>query len=96
MQRPHTHLGQVRVYECVALTQLRPSLQACSALPDDNGLKGLGVYKDYFGISTLSSYVGSCGLPASTLKLNPPALTTCEGAAYKFSSLERYCAPVCM
>jgi hypothetical protein len=26
MQRPYTHLGQVRVYECVALTQLARSL----------------------------------------------------------------------
>ena len=26
MQRAYTHLGQVRVYECMALTQLGPSL----------------------------------------------------------------------
>jgi hypothetical protein len=41
----------------VALTQLRPSLQACAALPDDNPLKGLGGYKDAFGILRLRGTV---------------------------------------
>ena len=71
-------------------------LQACAALPDGNELKGNSGLKDYFGVLLLGSYVGECGLPASTLKLTPPALTTCEGAAYKYSSLGRYRAPVCM
>ena len=37
-----------------------------------------------------------CGLLASTVKLTPPNLTTCEGARYNESSIQRCCEPVCM
>ena len=98
MQRPKIHLGQVLVYVRLCGTDgscARP-LQACAALPDGNELKEYAAYKDYVGIRPLADLTKECGLPASTVTLTPPALTTCEGAAYKFSSLDRYCAPVCV
>jgi hypothetical protein len=37
-----------------------------------------------------------CGLPVDIVKLSLPALTTCEGALYNYSSIQRCCSPVCI
>jgi hypothetical protein len=91
-------LGEVFVYVgfCGADGSCARPLQACAALPGGHPLKGYALYKDYVGVLPLADLTKECGLPASTVTLTPPALTTCEGAAYKFSSFERYCAPVCV
>ena len=58
-----------------------------SALPDGNPYKGYGSYKDQVNFNFLLMLASSCGLPAGTVKLTPPALTTCEGAGVKYNSL---------
>ena len=49
-----------------------------------------------YSIQRLTSRAKECGLPASTVKLSPPPLNTCEGAMYKIESVDRCCAPVCL
>jgi hypothetical protein len=41
---------------------------------------GLGSGLEKFYQFLFFAYVSGCGLPASTLKLSPPALDTCVGA----------------
>jgi hypothetical protein len=58
--------------------------------------------KVYFGpaeygfnhLQWLNHRTEECGLPTSTVKLSPPALTTCEGAFYKMNNFGRCLAPV--
>ena len=63
-------------------------------LPEGNFSKVYAVYKDLV-LPFLTSLVPACGLPADTLKLTPPALTTCEGVVVMIMSVER-CHRTCM
>ena len=45
------------------------------------------MYSDYIGYSFLSSIASACGHPASTVKVTPPALDTCDGAFGKFGDI---------
>ena len=62
-------------------------MQACGALPDDDDFfhddqNMLGRYKERFNyVLIIDLAMRQCGLPASTVKLTPPALDTCDGAA---------------
>jgi hypothetical protein len=62
------------------LTRLGPPLQACGMLPDSDPRKNFTVHATYLGYDLMHSVSTSCGLPASTVKLTPPALNTCDGA----------------
>ena len=67
-------------------------MQACNGT-----VNTYAVYlKDYFGLQWLTDTTRDCGLPASTVKVSLPALTTCEGAIYKYRSIDRCHEPVCM
>jgi hypothetical protein len=57
-------------------------------------MKGYAIYKDMM-FALLLSLVVPCGLPVGTLKLTPPALTTCDGASLKLVSISR-CCHTCM
>jgi hypothetical protein len=78
----------------VALTLSAPS-QSCVTLPDSHPYKGYGTMKDYINFAYFQMLAGDCGLPVGTVKLTPPALTTCEGAVGKFMSVGR-CRRTCM
>jgi hypothetical protein len=41
---------------------------------------------NFYSLQEMASF---CLLPADTVKLTPPALTTCEGAVVKMKSVER-------
>jgi hypothetical protein len=51
--------------------------------------------KNQMNFMSLQKLAADCGLPADTVKLTPPALTTCEGAIVKSMSVER-CLRTCM
>jgi hypothetical protein len=54
---------------CGALTQL--PVQACGALPDNDGRKGYTVYATYFSYPVIYARATACGLPASIVQLAP-------------------------
>jgi hypothetical protein len=57
-------------------------VQACGALPDDDDQNMLGGYKERFNyVLIIDLAMRQYGLPASTVKLTPPVLDTCDGAA---------------
>jgi hypothetical protein len=57
-------------------------VQACGALPDFDPRNLYKSYKERFNyVLIIDLAMSSCGLPASTVKLTPPALDTCDGAA---------------
>ena len=70
-------------------------LQAC-AEPFDNPNKDNAVMNETINIITFLGLASSCGLPAGTVKLTPPALTTCEGAVVKLMNVSRCSDLVCM
>ncbi len=51
--------------------------------------------KDKMNFKYLQELASDCNLPAGTLKLSPPPLTTCEGAIVKSMSVDR-CFCTCM
>jgi len=81
----------IRLFNDTVLSQVKTGFTACAALPNGHPLKGFAGYKDYVGIRPLADLTKECGLNASTVTLTPPALTTCEGAVYKYTSLESAC-----
>jgi hypothetical protein len=88
------HLKWVSVYLCVALTLSSRPLQACAALPAGHVDKEAwndvgGMMKGMMKFIFLQKLASDCGLPAGTVTLTPPALTTCEGAIDKFKSVDR-------
>ena len=64
-------------------------LQACAAEPEGHPRKMYADYDDYHFFQYLTDRAQNCGLPASTVKLSPPALATCEGAVNKYTSIAR-------
>ncbi len=66
-------------------------MQACAALSDGNPMKDYVMYKDFMNpldaSQQLLELASGCGLPASTVKLTPPALDTCYGAVAQFTAL---------
>ena len=58
--------------------------QACA---QDQTYAGYAQYSTFVGYSWLAGIASTCGHPASTVKVTPPALDTCEGAVFKFESL---------
>ena len=111
-------LGRIHLLKPSACVRVRGadaagSLQDCFTAP---GVIKSG-YEEFFGtaqsalnsygIQRLTSRAKECGLPASTVKLSPPALDTCEGASIlseiwyspREASLSRYlhsCVCVCV
>lgn len=55
-------------------------VQACAALPVDDWRKEFAYYASYFNYATIFERATACGLPASTVKLTPPELDSCDGA----------------
>jgi hypothetical protein len=64
-------------------------VQACGNLPENDGKKSLAVYATYVEYAYLYGLANQCGLPASTVKLTPPALDTCDGAYTKLNILNK-------
>jgi hypothetical protein len=62
-------------------------VQACGSLPDSNPMKQYGIYEDLINVVLISASA-SCALPASTVKLTPPALHTCLGAVEGMMAFE--------
>ena len=62
-------------------------LQACGNLPEGDWRKSYAGYATSVDYGNLYSRATGCGLPASTVKLTPPALDTCEGAKMKIDIL---------
>jgi hypothetical protein len=71
---------------CGALTQL--PVQACGALPDNDGRKNITVYATYFSYPVIYARATECGLPASTVTLTPPAPNSCDGAYTRLMGFE--------
>jgi hypothetical protein len=67
------------------LSQMKTGFTACGALPDGDWRKVYGyMATEWGGYSAISDTTMQCGLPASTVKLTPPAaLDTCDGAAVR-------------
>ena len=62
-------------------------VQACHALPDSDSRKAVAkVMKDTFNYWSISDHATECCLPASTVKLTPPTLDTCDGAYGRFAA----------
>ena len=55
-------------------------MQDCGNLPEDDGKKSLAVYATYVNYPYLYGLATGCSLAASTVKVTPPALDTCDGA----------------
>jgi hypothetical protein len=62
-------------------------VQACGNLPEHDGRKSYAVYADYVNYQHLYWLATNCGLAASTVKVAPPALDTCDVAFARFSNL---------
>ena len=63
------------------------SRQACAGHPTYAGYEAYSNFTAYTVYTSLSQIASSCGHPASTVTVTPPALDTCEGAMVKFSAL---------
>ena len=64
-------------------------VQACGNLPEADGRKSYAGYATYVDYAYLYGRATQCGLAASTVKLTPPALDTCDGAYAKFNVLQQ-------
>jgi hypothetical protein len=63
-------------------------LQACANTLDEPQEKANAAMKlNQTKFMTFFQRASSCGLPASTVKLTPPLVTTCEGADVKFKNV---------
>jgi hypothetical protein len=62
-------------------------VQACGNLPENDGRKSYAGYATYVDYAYLYGRATQCGLAASTVKLTPPALDTCDGAYTKYNIL---------
>ena len=76
-------------------------MQACAALQAGDVDKVVwndvgGMMKNKMNLKYLQKLASDCGLPEDTVKLTPPALTTCEGAMDKSINVTRCSELVCM
>ena len=55
-------------------------MQACGNLPEGDGKKSFAVYATDVNYPYLYGLATGCSLAASTVKVTPPALNTCDGA----------------
>jgi hypothetical protein len=75
----------------MTLSLMKAGFTACGALPAGHPMKAYGIYEDYIDMMLMSS-PAACGLPASTVKLTPPAPDTCQGAIASFTAIPQACS----
>ncbi len=66
-------------------------MQACGQLqlPEGDDRKNGTFLSTYFGYAVFYSVSADCGHPASTVKLTPPALDTCDGALARYVVIDK-------
>jgi len=74
------------------MSSMRTGFTACGQLPEDDPHRSYGEYAEGWNIYMMvHKLINDCGLPASTMKLTPPALDTCDGAVIKFLEGQQAC-----
>ena len=89
----HVCAEAISSFDDAALSLMKAGFTACGALPAGHPLKEYEMYKDWMNTHDASEYLlqfaRDCGLPASTVKLTPPALYTCDGALQRLQDFSK-------